>query len=106
MTIAQQSAAAHEKARAEHLAELTARRSHVAELQRHLQQQNSDLQQIREENRQHIERVTTTDRRSVQLEGAGAGRNADRDAGRAEECAAMQSALDKRMPTSPSSRAA
>ena len=94
VAIAQQNATAHEKARAEHLAELTARRSHVAELQRHLQQQAVEMQQIREENRQLIERVTASDRRSVQMEGQAqaATQTAMQSA---QECAAMQGALDK-----------
>jgi crescentin len=94
VAIAQQTAAAHEKARAEHLAELTARRSHVAELQRHLQAQGVEMQQTREENRQLIERVTASDRRSVQIE-AQAQAATQTAMQSAQECSAMQAALDK-----------
>jgi crescentin len=94
VAIAQQTAAAHEKARAEHLAELTARRSHVAELQRHLQAQGVEMQQTREENRQLIERVTASDRRSVQIE-AQAQAATQTAMQSAQECAVMQAALDK-----------
>jgi crescentin len=93
VAIAQQTAAAHEKARAEHLAELTARRSHVAELQRHLQAQSVEMQQTREENRQLIERVTASDRRSVQIE-AQAQAATQTAMQSAQECSAMQAALD------------
>jgi len=66
---AQQTVAAHEKTKAEQLTELAARRTQIAELQRHVQAQSADLQQSREENRRNIERVATSDRRMVQLEG-------------------------------------
>jgi chromosome segregation ATPase len=45
---AQQTVATHEKTKAEHLAELAARRAHITELQRHVQAQGADLQQTRE----------------------------------------------------------
>src|SRR2546423_1770412 len=45
------------------------RRSQIAELQRHVQARGADLQQSRDENRRHVERVAATDRRLVQLEG-------------------------------------
>jgi chromosome segregation ATPase len=91
---AQQTVAAHEKTKAEHLAELAARRTHIAELQRHVQQQGADLQQTREENRRHVERVTATDRRMGQLEGEA--RTAQQKAMQAaQECAAVQAALNK-----------
>src|SRR6185503_20140849 len=64
---AQQTVAAHEKTKAEQLAELSARRSQIAELQRHVQAQSADLQQSRDENRRYVERVAATDRRMVQL---------------------------------------
>src|SRR4051812_18469006 len=44
---AQQTFAAHEKPKAEQVAELSARRSQIAELQRHVQAQSADLQQSR-----------------------------------------------------------
>ena len=90
----QQTLAAHEKTKAEQQAELIARRSQIAELQRHVQTQSADLQQSREENRRNIERVATTDRRMVQLEGEA--RSAQQKAMQsAQECAAVQMALDK-----------
>ncbi len=69
VSVAQQSVAALERTKAEQLAELTARRTHIAELQRHAQQQGSDLQQSREENRRLGERIASADKRAVQLEG-------------------------------------
>ena len=91
---AQQTVAAHEKTKAEQLAELTARRTRIAELQRHVQAQGADLQQSRDENRRHVERVTASDRRMVQLESEA--RSAQQKAMQSlQECAAVQAALDK-----------
>src|SRR5262249_52869608 len=91
---AHQSVAAHEKAKAEHLAELAARRNHITELQKHVQQQGSDLQQVREENRRHVERVTAADKRMVQLEGEA--QSAQQKAMQAtQERNVVQAALDK-----------
>jgi chromosome segregation ATPase len=93
LAAAQQTVAAHEKTKAEQLAELVARRSQIAELQRHVQTQSADLQQSRDENRRNIERVATTDRRMVQLEGEA--RSAQQKAMQSlQECAAVQRALD------------
>src|SRR6266404_4330371 len=70
---AQQTVAAHEKTKAEQIA---------------------DLQQSRDENRRHVERVAATDRRMVQLEGEA--RSAQQKAMQSfQECAAVQAALDK-----------
>jgi len=91
---AQQTIAAHEKIKAEQIAELSARRSQIAELQRHVQSQSADLQQSREENRRNIERVASTDKRMVQLEGEA--RSAQQKAMQSlQECAAVQAALNK-----------
>ena len=91
---AQQTVAAHEKTKADHLAELAARRSHIAELQRHVQAQGADLQQTRDENRRHVDRVAAADRKMVQLEGEA--RSAQQKAMQSlQECAAVQAALDK-----------
>jgi len=91
---AQQTIAGHEKTKAEQLAELAARRNHIAELQRNLQTQGADLQQSREENRGHIARGAAADRRMVQLEGEA--RSAQQKAMQSlQECAAVQAALDK-----------
>ena len=69
VAVAQQSVAALERTKAEQLAELNARRNHIAEMQRHAQQQGADLELAREENRKLGERVATADKRAVQLEG-------------------------------------
>jgi len=91
---AQQTVAAHEKTKAEQLVELSARRSQIAELQRHVQAQSADLQQSRDENRRYVERVAATDRRMVQLESEA--RSAQQKAMQSfQECAAVQAALDK-----------
>jgi chromosome segregation ATPase len=91
---AQQTVAAHEKTKAEQLTELSARRSQIVELQRHVQAQSADLQQSRDENRRHVERGAATDRRMVQLEGEA--RAAQQKAMQSfQECAAVQAALDK-----------
>jgi len=92
--VAQQSVAALEKAKAEHLAELAARRNHIAELQRHVQQQSADLQQHRIENSRLTERVTAADRRAVQLEGEAQAAQ-QRSLQSAQERIALQAALDK-----------
>jgi chromosome segregation ATPase len=94
VAMAQQSVASHEKTKAEHLAELSARRAQIAELQRHVHQQGADLQQSREESRRHVERVAAADRRAVQLEGQA--QAAEQKAQQsAQERAAVQAALDK-----------
>jgi crescentin len=69
VSVAQQSVAALERTKAEQLAELSARRTHIAELQRHAQKLDSDLQLTRDENRRVGERIADADKRSVQLEG-------------------------------------
>jgi chromosome segregation ATPase len=94
VTMAQQSVAFHEKTKAEHLAELAARRSHIAELQRHVQEQGADLQQTREENRRNLERVAAAGRRAVQLEGEAQAAQ-QKAMQSAQEGVAMQAALDK-----------
>lgn len=92
--VAQQSVAALEKTKAEHLAELAARRSHIAELQRHVQQQGADLQQHRAENLRLNDRVATADKRTVQLEGET--QAAQQKAMQlAQERAVLQASLDK-----------
>jgi len=91
---AQQSVAALERSKTEQLAELSAYRSHIAELQRHAQQQASDLQLTCDENRRLGERVATADQRTVQLEGQA--QTAQQKAMQAnQERAAMQASLDK-----------
>jgi chromosome segregation ATPase len=91
---AQQTIAAHEKTKADQIAELSARRSQIVELQRHVQAQSADLQQSRDENRRNVERIAATDRRMVQLEGEA--RSAQQKAMQSlQECAAVQAALDK-----------
>jgi chromosome segregation ATPase len=94
VALAQQSVAALERTKAEQLVELTARRTHIAELQRHAQQQGSDLELAREENRKLGERVAAADRRMVQLEGQA--QAAQQKAMQAEqERAAGKASLDK-----------
>ena len=94
VAVAQQSVAALERTKAEQLAELTARRTHIAELQRHAQQQGSDLELAREENRRLGERIATADKRMVQLEGQA--QAAQQKAMQADqERAAVQASLDK-----------
>jgi chromosome segregation ATPase len=94
VTVAQQSVAALERTKAEQIVELTARRTHIAELQRHAQQQGSDLQLTREENRRLGERAAIADKRMVQLEGQA--QAAQQKAMQAEqERAAVQASLDK-----------
>ena len=82
VAVAQQSVAALERTKAEQLAELRARRTHIAELQRHAQQQDSDLQLARDENRRFSERIAAADKRAVQLEGQAHRRAAEGDAAR------------------------
>jgi len=69
VAVAQQSVAALERTKAEQLAELSARRTHIAELQRHAQQIDSELQLTRDENRRFGERIANADKRAVELEG-------------------------------------
>lgn len=94
VSVAQQSVAALERTKTEHIAELTARRTHIAELQRHVQQQGADLQTTREENSRLGERIATADKRTVQLEGEthAAQQKAMQSA---KERAAVQASLDK-----------
>jgi chromosome segregation ATPase len=68
VTVNQQKLGSIETTRAEQSNELATRRSQVADLQRRLQQQGADLQVAREENRRFGERMTLTDKRTVQLE--------------------------------------
>jgi chromosome segregation ATPase len=68
LTVAQQSVAALETTRAEQSAELAGRRSQIADLQRQVQQQATDLQTSRDESRRFAERIAMVDRRMVQLE--------------------------------------
>jgi chromosome segregation ATPase len=92
--VAQQSVAALERTKTEQVAELAARRTHIAELQRHAQQQGSDLELMRGENRKLAERIAAADQRTVQLEGQAQG--AVQKAMQAnQERAAVQASLDK-----------
>lgn len=94
LAVAQQSVAVHEKIKAEQLAELSARRSQITDLQRHAHQQGADLQQAREENRRAAERIAGADRRAVQFENEA--QTAQQKAQQAiQERAAVQTALDK-----------
>jgi crescentin len=94
LTVAQQSVAALEQAKSDHVAELTARRTHIAELQRLVQSQGTDLQLTREENRKLGERIASADRKMVQLESAASA--AQQQAMQAaQERTAVQAALDK-----------
>lgn len=94
VAVAQQSVATHERNKTELLAELNARRAQITDLQRHVQQQVAELQQTREENRRHVERVTAADKRMVQLEGEAQG--AQQKAMQAvQERNAVQATLDK-----------
>ena len=94
VSVAQQSLAALERTKAEQIAELTARRTHIAELQRHAQQQGSDLQLTRDENLRLSERIALADRRMVQIEGQA--QAAQQKAMQAnQERAAVQASLDK-----------
>ena len=69
LTIAQQSVAALEHTKSEQSAELAARRAQIADLQRHLQQQATDLQVTRDENQRVSARITAVEKQMVQLEG-------------------------------------
>lgn len=92
--VAQQSAAALERTRKEQAAEINTRRSQVAELHRQVQQQGSDLQLTRDENRRLGERAATADKRMVQFEGEA--RAAQQKATQANnERVAVRAALDK-----------
>ena len=94
VAVAQQSVAALERTKAEQLAELAARRTHIAELQRHSQQQGSDLQLAQDENRRLNERIAAADKRAVQLESQA--QAAQQKAMQAEqERAAIQASLQK-----------
>lgn len=94
VAVAQQSIAALERTKAEQLVELTARRTHIVELQRHAQQQGSDLELAREENRKLGERAAAADKRMVQLEGQA--QAAQQKAMQAEqERGAVKASLDK-----------
>jgi chromosome segregation ATPase len=68
LTVTQQKVASLESAKSEQATELAARRTQVADLQRRLQQQSTDLQAARDDNRRLSERVTASDKRTVQLE--------------------------------------
>jgi chromosome segregation ATPase len=94
VAVAQQSVAALERSKGEQIAELNARRNHIAELQRLAQQQGSDLQLSGEENRRLSERIAGADKRAVQLEGqVHAAQQKAMQADR--ERAAVQASLDK-----------
>ena len=94
LTVAQQSVTALEQAKSEHLAELTARRTHIAELQRLVQTQGTDLQLTRDENRRLGERIALADRKMVQLESEAS--TAQQKAMQAvQERITIQAALDK-----------
>ena len=94
MVVAQQSVEALEATKTEHHAELVARRTQIADLQRRVQEQGNDLQIIRDENRRITERAASADKRSVQLEGES--QAAKQKAMLAEqERSSIQSALDK-----------
>jgi hypothetical protein len=67
-TVAQQGVTALDRTRTEQAAELNTRRTQVAELQRHVQQQGSELQLTRDENRRLGERYAIADKRMVQAE--------------------------------------
>ena len=93
-SVAQQSAAALERTRTEQTAEITARRAQVTELQRRVQQQGSELQLTRDENRRLADRFATADKRMVQFEGET--RIAQQKTMQADnERVAVQAALDK-----------
>jgi chromosome segregation ATPase len=93
-TLAQQSAAVLERTKAEQAAEIHTRRAQVAELQRHVQQQGSELQVTRDDNRRLGERCAAADKRTVQAEAEN--RAAQQKAVQAtNERAAVQTALDK-----------
>ena len=91
---AQQSVASLERTKAEHISEIAARRTQIAELQLHIQQQSADLQQHRAENGRLIDRVTAADRRAVYLEGETQAAQ-QKALQSAQERASLQAALDK-----------
>jgi chromosome segregation ATPase len=94
VSVAQQSIEALERIKAEQFTELGARRTHIAELQRHAQQQASELQSTRDENRKITERIAMADKRAVQVEGqALAAQQKAMQA--AQERASVQASLDK-----------
>ena len=94
MVVAQQSVEALEATKTEHHAELVARRTQIADLQRRVQEQGNDLQITRDENHRITERAASADKRSVQLEGES--QAAKQKAMLAEqERSSIQSALDK-----------
>jgi chromosome segregation ATPase len=68
LTVAQQSLNALELTKAEQSAELSARRAQIADLQRLVQQQATDLQLTRDDNQRVLERIAFADRRVAQLE--------------------------------------
>jgi len=68
LTVAQQSVNALELTKAEQSAELAARRAQIADLQRLVQQQATDLQLTRDDNQRILERAALADRRMAQLE--------------------------------------
>lgn len=91
---AEQSRAAHEKIKTELRAEIASYRVHVAELQKHAEQQGADLQLAQEEARRYAERMSDADSRMVQLEGeVEAAQQKTLQA--IEERAAVKAALDK-----------
>ena len=95
--VAKQGVAALERSNTKQLSELAAHLTHIAELQRVAQQQASDLQLARDENRRLGERVATADRRTVQLEDQA--QTAQQQARQAnQERASMQASLDKTSP--------
>jgi crescentin len=92
--IAQQTVTALERTKAEQLAELAVQRAHVAELQRLVQQQSSELRLTGDDNRRLGERVAAADQRTVQLEGQA--QSAQQQARQAQqERASVQASLDK-----------
>ena len=83
-----------ERLKAKHLAELSANRVQLADLNRIAQQQAGDLQLSRGENRRLAERVAAADQRTVQLEGET--QAAQQEARQAnQERVAIQASLDK-----------
>ena len=93
-TVAQQSATALERIKSEQAFELNARRTQVVEMQRQIQQQSSELQATRDENRRIGERFADADRRMAELESEA--QTAQQKAMQAtNEREAVQVALDK-----------
>lgn len=92
--MAQQSVAALEQAKAEHTAEINARRAQFGEMQRQLQQQGAELQSTRDENRRINDCFVDADRRMAELESEA--QSAQQKAMQAtNEREAVQAALDK-----------